>query len=380
MEQKKSFLPPSFAHIWGDLDGCHGWPYQYQKGPKTVDSEAKKTAKAAKELAGKMILSYSRASLDFPLRKDYDIELYDSAKAFADDAREYMIKCHIAGGEGFLLREFIPCSSIHSEVNGIVDFALCDIPHKWIGIWIFHNDHKPMEARENKRLLCYLSGLMDRFKIDDQAFNVMFRIVQPNCYSEQQITDSWAFRACDVRGSINKITTAANKAMSGDQTCHSGSYCTTCPQRFNCSAAIDSALTIYEASLQPYTAELSPQELSVRFMLIKRVREQSSSLETAYKQQIESLLRSGISVPGQRLNPKYGKLDWKEDPEFIASVGDMYQKNIRKPGLMTPLQAIKAGIPEEVVMAYAERKQSGFDVIPEEKLLNQARAILGPTK
>ena len=381
MEQKQSLLPPSYAHIWGNLNGCHGWVHQNHNGPKPAESEAKKTARAVKTLAGEMILSYSRAGVNFPLRTNHDPVMWDAAKAFADDAHDYMVKCAIMGGEHFILREYVQCPSIHSEVNGMVDFALYDESHRWIGIWLLHNGHRPMEARENNRLLCYLSGLMDRFNIDgkaDQTLNVMFRIVQPNCYSVQQQTDVWTFAASDARGLINRITESANRSMSGVQACRSGSYCTTCPQRFNCAAAIESALTVYEASMQPYLKELSSQELSIRYELIKRVHEQSESLKTAYKQQIESLLRSGVAIPGQRLEPKFGKLDWKENPDFVASVGDMYGKDIRKPGLMTPLQAIKAGIPEEIVMAYAERKQSGFDVVPEEKLLNQARVVLGP--
>ena len=89
-------------------------------------------------------------------------------------------------------------------------------------------------------------------------------------------------------------------------------------------------------------------------------------------------LRSGKQVPFFRAEQGYGRVAWKVPEAQIIALGQMYGKDLGKPGVITPNQAKKAGIPEMLVSAYAEAPLTGIKLIPEESA--DAARVFGISK
>src|SRR6202008_2575730 len=102
--------------------------------------------------------------------------------------------------------------------------------------------------------------------------------------------------------------------------------------------------------------------------------------------QAEALLRAGKRVPGWCMEPGQSRLEWNEGvtPDEVLGVGTLLGKDLKKPPgamnsrsapVVTPTQAIKAGIAAAVIGQYASRPSSALKLARESTL--EARRAFG---
>jgi len=82
---------------------------------------------------------------------------------------------------------------------------------------------------------------------------------------------------------------------------------------------------------------------------------QSKERIDATQADIAYRLRNGERMAGYHLEQVQGRENWTIKPDELIAMAELIGVNVSKPGVLTPLQSIKAGLPEELVKTYAKR-------------------------
>ncbi len=109
--------------------------------------------------------------------------------------------------------------------------------------------------------------------------------------------------------------------------------------------------------------------------IIKRAKEQLELLETGFEEQLKGMITRGVSVPGYRLEESFGRETWAHPIEDILSMGDMMGVNLRKQGVVTPNQARKLNLRDDVVAAFSHRPKNGLKLVKDNN--SKARKVFG---
>jgi len=97
---------------------------------------------------------------------------------------------------------------------------------------------------------------------------------------------------------------------------------------------------------------------------------------TGLSQQATFNLHSGERVPFFRLESTQGRDKWKQRIDEVIALGDLMGVDLRKPQeAITPKQAIKKGLPEDVIGAYVEKTSGTMKLVLDDG--REARKILG---
>lgn len=351
-------LNPSDANIWGPSTGCHAFPLISQGYPQEETEDMKK-GKAINWLGAEMLRAKLLRKSGMPLRNvttpegvSFDYDMYDSAQIYARDAIRVIEKF---SGKDTVLSIKIPMvsSCIAHEQRGTPD---CVFSGKdFIHIWEFSNRHTPQPVFPNYKIINYLAMCFQGDGYTDQKTKVYITIVQPSVYTGEPI-QKWNGVMSDLRAYINTLSSSAGKCYAMDPKTCSGAHCRFCPARFECAAAINSGLMLYEAAgLSSQVSNSSDVNiLSTNYTIVSELFERIKTIKNAMNERLMYLIKSGRTVPGRSIEPTYGRTVWNASPEEIELLGATYDISLRKDEFITPRQATKAGIPEEVIKQFCK--------------------------
>lgn len=112
--------------------------------------------------------------------------------------------------------------------------------------------------------------------------------------------------------------------------------------------------------------DMSPLAIGRELRMLKEAEGILKSRISGLEAQTENMLRAGTHVPFWAMQSTPGRLGWNRPAVEIFMLGDMLGKNLRSdPEPITPTQAIKAGMPADLVNAYATRS-SGIKLVPDD--------------
>lgn len=381
-----SIIPPSSADIW---TACPGWVIMSQSFPETEETEAQRLGTAAHEVAAQYIDSYSRGAMFNPKvggitsnNVVIDDEMLDACELYADNVREVMISSGVFGGHFLGLEQSLKMPSVHELSFGTSDCFIFDLKNMTVYIWDFKYGHDPVDVFENWQLLNYAAGVIEHLKTHfpfveshNQNMRFVFRISQPRSFHRDGPIREWSTTLGEITGYILRLKTAAELALSGLGETKSGGHCKYCQARHACPSALNAGVKLFEVASQALPLTMSNEALATQLAIVSRAYKQLASIKDALEQQVESLIRSGKSVPGYITQPKLGRETWKVDVSEIHALGDMLGVDLRKPSAMTPKQAIKLGIDKDVIKAYCHQTTSGVEIVPDNG--KKARLIFG---
>ncbi|MEG0991354.1 MAG: DUF2800 domain-containing protein [Gordonibacter sp.] len=229
--------------------------------------------------------------------------------------------------------------------------------------------HVPADSSQNR---IYGIGLRQRFVRERGTLH----IVQPRDYTAKP-TRSWVFTPIDQLDFCQKVERALDAAHEKNPVAIPGKHCLRCPGAGpHCSASWDTAMSA--ASGLTRQMENSPE--SVGRML--RVSQDALDVVTAVRKGLEDeashILRGGGLVPGWSMQSKPGREKWTdEQPVLDLAAGFGLLDTVSERRLITPNQAIKAGLPAELVRMHTTRPQGEAKLVPTGETL--AARIFGET-
>jgi hypothetical protein len=345
--------------------------------PERPETEEQREGTAAHELGAAMITALSTGA---PLPAAVDVigsvasngvrideAMYDAALMYADEAHTIMMTAGIYGGPNVRIEQPVAIVRIHPDSWGTPDFSLFDSKAGVLYVRDFKYGHRVVDAWGNWQMIEYVSGLMDAYEIDghmEQRITVRIGIVQPRAPHRDGPVRYWNVPMVGLRGHINILAAVERESLSDNPTATVGPECLDCKARHDCSLLQEagSAACAYSGSTAP--APLTAEQLAVELSLITDCEVILKARRSGLEVEAETRITVGEIVPGWSLERGGTREKWAVPTAQVITLGDMMGVNLRKEEqVITPKQAIKAGIVAEVVRNMSETPLGAFKLI-----------------
>ena len=288
-----------------------------------------------------------------------------------------------------LVETLVSAPSVHAESWGRLDRAIIQqhVESGQIKISLpdFKYGHQFVSPVKNWQLINYAAGLIDSYGwlLDDDSLFV-FYIVQPRNFDPQGPVRKWVSSVREVRELTRHLNAATHEAMAVFDAPESGrlvvsAECCYCPARHACPALQRAAEDAIELSVTGYPRDLSVDQAARELTRLRRAARDLTARVTGLEAQIEAALRSGASVPSWELRRTFGRDTWTVDADTLAGIGALYAVDLFAPAKpITPNQAIKAGIPAEVVNSIKTSPPGALKLVPVD--MRRTRQLLANEK
>lgn len=367
MSGQHAFLPPSGAAAWV---ACAAWPTMNARYPQddtadTVDGEAAHWA-FAEEFAGRGF-ALGQIALNGVTLSEEMVEAADLyvATIDADLAAAGMNRTALS----VEVRLAIP--HVHEHNWGTPDTWAFFPSLRLLRVYDFKFGHDLVDAFENWQCIDYSCGIVDQIAGGygmmpaelDQQIDIEIVVVQPRNYDREGPTRRWRVRGSDLRAKYNILTAAANRAMMPNPTATTGDQCKNCPGRHACPQAQQLAYTVVDRAGESVPVDLSDQALGRELRMLQVGAERIKARITGLEQDAFARLQRGRHVVGYALDPTYGREGWALPAEQIIAISTAMGVNVAKPGVLTPKQAEKAGLPPVLVKAWTVKESKGLRLV-----------------
>lgn len=227
--------------------------------------------------------------------------------------------------------------------------------------------HVPADGPQNK---IYGIGLRQRFVREKATLH----IIQPRDYTAKPTRD-YLFTPIEQLDFCAKVERALDAAHERNPVAVPGSHCNRCPGRGQCAAVRDWSMVEEHAGSD---AQLTPEAVAAELHLARRQAELAAARVKGLEDEAAHVLRTGGLVPGWSLQSSPGREKWTdEQPVLDLAAGFGLLDTVSERRLITPNQAIKAGLPEPLVRMHTTRPQGEPKLVPTGETL--AARIFGTT-
>lgn len=338
-----SLLSPSSAHIWKH---CAAYPTMARKYPGEESEEAKEGTAAhwvAWSMLEGVLLDDSCATPDgFAITQ----EMLDGAELLIGTLLS------IAPKESWNIEQ---TTDVFDDLQcfGTPDAWAYDEATNTLTVVDYKFGHRFVEEFENDQCVLYTKGIIDMLDVDDQTLKVDIIIVQPRCYYRGEPVRTWHLMGSDIRGQINMLRMAGERALDVDPQATTNPGCGDCPARHDCPALQKATYADVETSTCSTPINITAQAAAIELKMLERAQQRMQARIDGLSTFVLSQVKSGQRVPHYHIEQKYGNRKWLLDDETVISVGDAFGHDLRKTGIITPSQAIKLGIDEAVIKEYS---------------------------
>jgi hypothetical protein len=236
--------------------------------------------------------------------------------------------------------------------------------------WIEDNGHLVF----NWQLLGYFAGIMDTLDLDDAHVTVEFGIVQPRAFHPDGPVRTRRVPATYLRTQVNEAFNKAGRAFRAVEPmpvgpppeAETGPHCIHCPARGICQTYQAASSRVVEYTGKMGRIAMQPGDVGVELAILQHAAQFLKGRINALETQAEAYLRAGQRVPMFCMESSDGGYKWLEgvtvqELEDMAATCKLTVRNVitdphsRKSPVVTPTQAVRAGISEAVVQQYAAR-------------------------
>ena len=234
-------------------------------------------------------------------------------------------------------------STVHPECGGTLDTGYYSASAHTLHIFDYKFGHGDVDVFENKQLLIYFDGLSRELAesgVDLTTMTVHFHIIQPRCFTASGPVKEWIVSAVDLRGLINRISSAAHAAMSPDAQTVSGTHCKHCPVRHECKSARQAALAGVEYTNTATPEPLSDDGLSYEMMELENAASAIKYRLEAIQDEAQSRIAAGRKIPHYVVKHGAGKRKWSVPLEDLKATAELLKVDfVKDPEPVTPAEA-----------------------------------------
>lgn len=194
-----------------------------------------------------------------------------------------------------------------------------------------------------------------------QRESVHLHVIQPRDYTAKPIR-SHHFTPAEQNDFCAQVAMALKLAASPKPVAIPGSHCNRCPGRGQCEAVRGWSMVEEHAGTD---LQLTPEAVAAELHLARRQAELAAARVKGLEDEAAHVLRSGGLVPGWSMQSKPGREQWTdEQPVLSLAEGFGLLDTVSTRKLITPNQAIKAGLPAELVRMHTTRPQGEAKLVP----------------
>ena len=246
------------------------------------------------------------------------------------------------------------------QLNCILDAYHYEAGKNRFYIWDYKAGYKPVSAVGNWQLLTYAMALLDKIPNLENSATFELRIVQPRIRTE---ADVWIIPAINLRSYRNILFDAAINAGSDNPKLQTGNHCSYCSALGYCTASIEAGWTA--VGYQDYALDVKRpvNQLAHDLDIIDTALDYLKDMKKAIESQLLHALRGGKQVLGYEVGTGRPNMSWSQDVGVVKALESVYGVKLVKESLITPKQAIAAGVPKSVVNAYSSVSSGGIRLV-----------------
>lgn len=243
--------------------------------------------------------------------------------------------------------------SIHTRILARPDVIEYNAATQTLIVRDFKYGFRLVEPLNNWTLVAYLIGWVMNKQII--PLTVEMYIHQPRPYHEDGKVRKVSMSYDDL---LVKYAHMVSRFEALDNLLHTGPQCYKCPAMDHCPAHRQAGFNAVEASCEAFVDTLSNEEAVYQLQLMERAEDMAKQRADALTELLTHRIKSGQVVPDYFLENALGNTRMIEgvSPIMIKAITGI---DISKPGMLTPAQAIKAGVPELVMSAFSYRPKIG---------------------
>lgn len=363
-----SFLPPSGAAGWSR---CALWPTMNAQFPQDASPEAIEGTAAhwvADEYLAERYPSVGSAAPNGAIVTE---EMRDGA-----ELRTEVIETRMRGKQ-LHIEESVAVASIHRDCFGTPDVWAFNMDMAHLHIVDYKFGHGFVDEFFNFQGLLYALGIIETLKLpgNPKHVTVSFTIVQPRCYMHGEPVRTHRYTIAEAAEYIANLKRAALAAYEARPLATTGGHCQYCPGRHACSALQQAAYSAAEISSDRQPHNLSPQAAALELRMLERALERLEARVDGLRELTLANLKSGIKIPYYHIGEGKGRAQWNIPHEQIVALGEMFGKNLSKPGVVTPAQAKKLGVDQGIVDSYSFMPSGNLKLIADNP--SDARRVFG---
>lgn len=291
----------------------------------------------------------------FPVghKLDYNGTPWEITEDMVDGALMYKEEAQVGGRleESVLIPDIPECAGtpdywrifdgLHSPTLKVVDYKF---GHRFVEVW------------EHWQTVAYAAGVA-RFLDLHSAHPVTLCIVQPRCFTAAPIRE-WKTSVGEIINICQtQIAPRVELALRPNPPTYTGRHCLDCRARHACRTLQHSTANIVEYSHTAEIADLPYEAVGQELRILKEAMKHLEARYTGLYEAASNLARSGQRIAFWSMERTRGKFDWKNDTphEQIIGMAELMGVNVQKPRkLLTPTQAIDAGIDRSIIDEYAD--------------------------
>ena len=347
MTIEHSKLPPSSA---ARRMACPGSRAMSERHGRNEESEASEEGTRAHELCAEWLTLFgfdeTKDAIDCTI--DCSHEMIEGARLYKSTIKQFL------SFDAVHIEERVDITNVHPDMWGT--------PDAWginedgiLHVFDYKFGHAPVDAYENWQLIAYACGIIKDFP---DVSLIYLHIIQPRDFQSSSPHKVWKVTAKELESYRHRLITSEALSMSSHPELKVNAECKYCPARHACPALKKAAFGATELSFRDAPQGLTPKEIGSELKMLEDAQELLEYRISALRTEVAYLLTSGKNVEFYEMKATTGKLTWDICADEVLSMGGVFGVNLRKNDVITPTQAIKAGMNEEIVLKYANRKTS----------------------
>ncbi len=208
-----------------------------------------------------------------------------------------------------------------------------------------------------------------------QPQRIVLSVFQPRPYHADGSLREWPLTYPEI---MEKYRVLQETLGNLSNTLNSGPQCTNCPANALCPAARKANMNCIDVSDTVFKDDLPNEAISQELKLIIEMEARTKARKDALSELAKFRIKSGQVIEDFTLEATQGNREWPvwANADLLKT---MTGQDLSKPGLISPAQAEKKGVPKDAVNAIAVRNSTGTKLV-RESANKKASRLFGTTK
>lgn len=271
-----------------------------------------------------------------------------------------------------LVEETLPAGPLHPENWGTPDHWDFD----WSTMTLYLDDlkygHRWVDVYLNDQLINYAALILATLGLFSRGdIKIVCTLVLPRCYTGARPIQTWITTSGEMFSHWNALSAAFHAADNPDAPCNATdvSACYDCSARHACEANQRATAIAVHVVSQPVPLHLSPQAMAKYLRVLRDAEMRIKSMREGVEQSIIQTIRRHRTVPGFALQSRPGREVFTDEASQngVVEISALYGVDVvKRRELITPKQAIKAGVPAHVVKMYSRTNSGALELVEDD--------------
>lgn len=247
------------------------------------------------------------------------------------------------------VESFVWAKSLHAECGGTPDLSAYDYATRTLTVFDYKFGHSFVDVVKNWQMLAYAAGLRDNLCAIGALTPLHYRfvIVQPRCYIAKPVR-TWSPTLAEVEDLWEEMRETLRVAALPGAPCSTSDECKYCPTRTNCTTLGMAVHELADWAGAPTTFDGSLDNIGKELDMLRKAAALIDARQTGIETCMIAAMKANHNVPGWTLKQGFGRKRWIDESTAI-DLAKSLGVDISKPGIVTPPQALKLGVPQFMI-------------------------------